>query len=117
MITIIGQFTFHIVATILDSGIQPRRSTMTTLVIGYGAVGRPVVQRLLARGDSVRIAQRSPIQNLPAGATYVACDVLDAGSVRRAVEGADQVVLAVGFAYDSRLWRTVWPKTIGNLID
>ncbi len=28
---------------------------MTILVIGYGAVGRPVVQRLLARGETVRI--------------------------------------------------------------
>ncbi len=90
---------------------------MTTLVIGYGAVGRPVVQRLLARGDKVRIAQRSPISDLPTGATYVACDVLDAASVRRAVKDVAQVVLAVGFAYDSRLWRTVWPKTIENLIE
>ena len=91
--------------------------TDTTLVIGYGAVGRPVVRALLKRGDAVRIAQRGPVSDLPRGATYVSCDVLDAGSVRRAVQGATQVVLAVGFPYDSRLWRSVWPKTIGNLIE
>jgi len=56
------------------------------------------------------------VSNLPAGATAVACDVLDAASVRAAVDGAAQVVLAVGFAYDSRLWRTVWPKAMTNLI-
>jgi nucleoside-diphosphate-sugar epimerase len=91
--------------------------TDTIVVIGYGAVGRPVVETLLQRGDAVRIAQRSPLSHLPEGATYVSCDVLDAASVRNAVQGAAQVVLAVGFPYDSRLWRTVWPKTIENLIE
>ena len=91
--------------------------TDTILVIGYGAVGRPVVQALLQRGEAVRVAQRSPIADLPQGATYMPCDVLDAASVRNAVQGAAQVVLAVGFTYDSRLWRAVWPKTIGNLIE
>ena len=91
--------------------------TNTTLVLGYGAVGRPVVQALLNRGDSVRIGQRGAIADLPSGATYISCDVTDAGSVRRAVEGVSQVVLAVGFTYDSRLWRTVWPATIDNLIE
>ena len=89
----------------------------TTVILGYGAVGRPVARMLLERGDAVRIAQRRPVADLPDGATAVACDVLDAASVRAAIKGATQVVLAVGFAYDSRLWRTVWPKAMTNLIE
>jgi nucleoside-diphosphate-sugar epimerase len=88
-----------------------------TTVFGFGAVGRPVTQILLRRGDAVRIAQRSPVRDIPAGATSISCDILDTASVRRAVEGATQVVLAVGFAYDSRLWRTAWPKAIDNVVE
>lgn len=88
----------------------------TTLVLGYGAVGGAVVRRLLERGDAVRIGQRSAIADLPAGATAVVCDVLDAASVRRAVEGASQAVLAVGFTYDSRVWRTAWPSAMRHVI-
>ncbi|MFI4933630.1 MAG: NAD-dependent epimerase/dehydratase family protein [Caulobacterales bacterium] len=88
---------------------------MTIVVLGYGAVGRATAQALLQRGETVQIAQRSQPRDLPAGASFVACDVLNAESVGRAVEGASQVVLAVGFAYDSRLWRAVWPRTIANV--
>ena len=87
------------------------------VVIGFGAVGRAVTQALLARGREVIVAQRNRPLDLPAGATYRVCDVLDAASVRQAVAGAAQVVLAVGFAYDSKLWRRVWPATITNVVE
>jgi nucleoside-diphosphate-sugar epimerase len=45
------------------------------------------------------------------------CDVLDADDVRAALAGASQAVLAVGFVYDSRLWRTVWPRTMTNMVE
>lgn len=97
---------------------MPAPSTSDPVVIlGYGAVGRATAQALLALGRPVRIAQRSRPDDLPSEASYVSCDVLDAQSVRRAIEGAAQVVLSVGFAYDSRLWRKVWPATMTNLVE
>ncbi len=99
------------------SARQEMAMSDVTVVLGYGAVGRATVQFLLARGDAVRVAQRSRPNDLPAGADFVSCDVLDAASVRRAIEGARQAVLSVGFPYDSRVWRRVWPKTITNVID
>ena len=51
----------------------------TTVIFGYGPVGRLVAATLPARGEPVRIAQRR----------------------RCAVAGAAQVLLAVGFAYGS----------------
>ena len=45
------------------------------------------------------------------------CDVLKANDVSAALAGASQAVLAVGFAYDSRLWRTVWPGTMTNMVE
>lgn len=88
-----------------------------TVVFGNGAVGHLVTEALVARGDAVRIAQRNRPAQLPPGATFMACDILDPGAVRRAVEGAAQVVLSVGFTYDSRLWRTVWPTTMSNIVE
>jgi len=89
----------------------------TIVVLGYGAVGLATVDALLARGDAVRVAQRSRPKELPAGVAFVACDVMDAASVRHAVEGASQLVLSVGFPYDRRVWRTVWPATMTNVLD
>jgi len=91
--------------------------TQTITVFGCGAVGRPIVETLLDRGDEVRVATRTMPEDLPAGAEHVRCDVLEIDDVVRALEGATQAVLAVGFAYDSRLWRTVWPQTMRNVID
>ncbi len=74
-----------------------------TVVLGFGVVGRPTTQALLARGGTVRVAQRSRPANLPARADFRACDVLDAASVRQAIDGASQVVLAVAFPYDAKV--------------
>lgn len=88
-----------------------------TVVLGFGVVGRATTAALLARGSAVCVAQRHRPADLPAGAEFRPCDILDAGAVRKAVAGASQVVLAVGFAYDARVWRAVWPKTITNVTD
>lgn len=86
-------------------------------VFGYGAVGRPIIEMLAARGDRVRVAQRRRPNDLPAGADHMPCDVLDPEDVQRALEGASQAVLAVGFTYDARLWRTVWLRAMTNMVE
>jgi nucleoside-diphosphate-sugar epimerase len=91
--------------------------TGLTIVLGYGAAGRATVEALVARGDNVCVAQRSRPTDLPAAVGFRRCDVLDAQSVRQALDGASQVVLAVGFPYDARVWRTAWPKTMTNVIE
>ncbi|HEX7760381.1 MAG TPA: NAD-dependent epimerase/dehydratase family protein [Caulobacteraceae bacterium] len=88
-----------------------------TVVLGFGAVGRAATLALLARGDSVCVAQRRRPADLPAQAAFRPCDMMDAASVRQAIEGASQVVMAVGFAYDAKLWRDVWPRAMTNLVE
>ena len=87
-----------------------------TVVFGSGAVGRPIIEMLACRGDRVRVAQRSQPEGLPAGVEQVKCDVLDGDAVARAIEGAAQVVLAVGFPYDAWVWRSTWTRTMANLL-
>jgi nucleoside-diphosphate-sugar epimerase len=89
----------------------------TTVVFGFGVVGRAATQALLARGATVCVAQRSRPADLPAEATFVACDLLDPEAVRRATEGASRIVAAMGFPYDAKIWRDVWPKAMTNLVE
>jgi nucleoside-diphosphate-sugar epimerase len=80
-------------------------------------VGRLVIQNLVERGDRVRLAQRSRPSDLATEVEFQRCDILNPADVRRAVEGASQVLLSVGFPYDSRVWRRVWPTTMCNIVE
>ena len=88
-----------------------------TVVFGNGTVGRLVTQHLRARGDAVRVAQRRRPDDASSGVEFVECDILDGRAVRAAVAGAAQVLLSVGFTYDSRVWRTAWPAAMTNIIE
>ncbi len=79
--------------------MQKLDGQLITVLGGGGFVGRYVVQRLLARGARVRIAQRNPRAATflkPLGGLgqtqFVAADVRDAASVARAVAGSDAVI-------------------------
>jgi nucleoside-diphosphate-sugar epimerase len=72
--------------------------------------------RLLAEGREVVVAQRHAPDDLPKGAQFVPCDALDRESVINATRGSDQIVVAIGFPYVGRVWREVWPKTLGNFV-
>jgi nucleoside-diphosphate-sugar epimerase len=86
-------------------------------VVGYGPVGAATVERLTAAGRAVVVAQRNAPANLPPGVEFRPCDALDASSVRAAVAGLSQVVLAIGFPYVGALWREVWPRTMTNFVE
>lgn len=76
---------------------------LITVLGGGGFIGRYVVQKLLARGARVRVAQREPRAATflkPLGGLgqtqFVAADVRDAASVARAVAGSDAVINLAG---------------------
>jgi nucleoside-diphosphate-sugar epimerase len=89
----------------------------STIILGYGATGRAAADVLAVRGAAVRIAQRSAPADIPVGARFVPCNVLDPGSVKSAIEGARQVVLAIGFTYDAKVWRHAWPRAMSNVVE
>ena len=62
-----------------------------------GAIGRPLVERLLARGHAVRALVRAgSAGRLPHGAQAIAGDALDARSVAAALRPGDTLVHLVG---------------------
>jgi nucleoside-diphosphate-sugar epimerase len=86
------------------------------VVFGFGPVGRATTEALVGRGAEIRVVQRSRPTDLPRGASFHPCDVLDAEAVCQAVEGARQVVVAIGFPYVGDIWRVSWPLAMENLI-
>jgi nucleoside-diphosphate-sugar epimerase len=87
------------------------------VILGYGATGRATADVLAVKGAKVGIAQRKAPVDMPAGTKFVAYDVLDPESVKAAIRGADQVVLAIGFTYDAKVWRQVWPRAMNNVVE
>lgn len=80
-----------------------REGQLITVIGGGGFVGRYVVERLLADGARVRIAQRNPRRAVflrPLAelghAQFVHVDVRDAASVQRATRGSDGVINLAG---------------------
>jgi uncharacterized protein YbjT (DUF2867 family) len=86
--------------------MQKLDGQLITVLGGGGFLGRYVVQRLLARGARVRIAQRTPRAATflkPLGGLgqtqFVAVDVRDPASIARALQGSDAAINLVG-AFD-----------------
>jgi nucleoside-diphosphate-sugar epimerase len=85
-------------------------------IFGYGPTGQATAERLRARGHSVRVAQRKRPANLPPGVEFISCDALDPAQVLRAMEGAAQAVITIGFEYTGKVWRDAWPKAMANFL-
>jgi uncharacterized protein YbjT (DUF2867 family) len=67
---------------------------MTTLVTGAaGNVGRIVVERLLAAGESVRALTRDPRTTFPPGVAVVTGDLAEPATLEHAFDGADRLYL------------------------
>ena len=86
-------------------------------VAGFGPVGRELTRRLLARGDQIRLVQRSAPRTVPAGAEFMKADLEGAGDAARACSGVGTVVCTVGVPYRSPIYTRVWPIVMRNLLD
>src|SRR5262245_61197888 len=85
-------------------------------IFGYGPTGEATADRLRARGTPIRVVQRKRPASLPTGIEFMSCDVLDAAQVLRAMTGAEQAVVTIGFDYKGAVWKKSWPKAMANLL-
>jgi len=90
---------------------------MRVTILGYGGLGRAAVARLQSQGDEVTVGHYRPLKGLPKNVAFIACDVLDAASARRACADADAVVFAVAFPYLSDVWVRDYPTAMKNVIE
>jgi nucleoside-diphosphate-sugar epimerase len=77
----------------------------THLVVGAGLIGRPLAERLAARGDSVTIATRSGSSAL--GATALVLDARDPAAFALAAVDASTIFLCTNPPYTD--WVAQWP--------
>ncbi|MEO6652941.1 MAG: NAD-dependent epimerase/dehydratase family protein [Ilumatobacteraceae bacterium] len=85
---------------------------MTTSLVtgGSGYFGALMVERLLARGDTVRILDLHDTDERPAHVEFIRGDIRDRSTVAEAVDGVDAIfhnVAQVPLAKDEHLLRTV----------
>ncbi len=108
------QILIYLFIQLFDFGKRHMKGTV--LVLGYGAVGKATTELLMKHGRDVVVAQRKKPSDLPSGVAFKSCDVLDAAALDAALKDVNQVVVALGFAYDGKLWRDVWPRAMANLL-
>jgi nucleoside-diphosphate-sugar epimerase len=87
------------------------------VISGFGPVGRALTRRLLARGDRIKLVQRSVPGTVPAGAEFIKADLESSEGAGYACAGASTVVCTVGMPYRSPIYTRVWPIVMQNLLD
>jgi nucleoside-diphosphate-sugar epimerase len=86
------------------------------VVLGHGPVGKATAELLASQGHQVIVAQRHRPEALSPEIAFMTCDALDALSLDRTLQSAAQVVVALGFPYDTAIWQDAWPRAMTNLL-
>jgi nucleoside-diphosphate-sugar epimerase len=89
---------------------------MQTILGSGGAIGTELAKSLSPYTDRVRLVSRNPKKVNPTDELFPA-DLSNREQVFKAVEGAEVVYLTVGFDYNIKIWRQVWPAMMRNAID
>ena len=87
---------------------------MHTVLGINGSTGKLLAEELVKQGIPVRGVSRRPF---PGNWEHVAADVMDAESLRKAVEGSEVVYLLIGLEYNTKVWQRDWVKVMQNTID
>ena len=66
---------------------------------GFGGVGRPLLDRLVRHGHTVRVADRTIPDDIPAGLEAVHCDINDFDSISQAVKGQEAILHLAAIAF------------------
>ena len=86
------------------------------IILGAGgAIGQPLAEELISKGESVKLVSRNARAIL--GAEVFKADLTDSAQVNNAVEKSSIVYLLAGLPYSISVWREQWPRIMRNTVE
>ena len=89
---------------------------MQTILGSGGAIGTELARALKQYTTDIRLVSRNPKRVNETDQTFQA-DLTDRNAVFSAVKGSEIVYLTVGLPYETKVWQSVWPLLMKNVID
>ncbi|MEM9328425.1 MAG: NAD-dependent epimerase/dehydratase family protein, partial [Bacteroidota bacterium] len=89
---------------------------MQTILGAGGAIGRELAKSLRDYTTQVRLVSRNP-QKVNEQDQLISADLMDSAAVLKATEGSEIVYLTAGLLYDTKIWRSMWPTIMKNVVD
>jgi len=89
---------------------------MQTILGSGGAIGKELARELLPFTNIIRLVSRNP-QKVNNNDLLFKADLTIKNDVLKAVEGSDVVYLTAGFEYKAKVWKSIWPLVMQNVID
>lgn len=89
---------------------------MQTILGSSGVIGKELAKSLTQYTNEIRLVSRNP-KKVNENDELFTADLTDAGQTIKAVEGSEVVYLTVGLQYDIKIWRTLWPVVMKNVIE
>ena len=87
-----------------------------TILGSGGAIGIELAKALTAFTTDIRLVSRNPKKVNPNDELFPA-DLTNREEVLKAIAGSEIVYVTVGFANNRKVWKTLWPPFIKNVID
>lgn len=89
---------------------------MQTILGAGGGAGTVITRELSNYTKEIRIVNRNP-KKVNDTDELMKADLTDANQLDEAVKGSEVVYVTIGFTYNIKVWRELWPKFMKNLIN
>jgi nucleoside-diphosphate-sugar epimerase len=88
---------------------------MQTILGAGGVIGNELARNLRSHTDKIRLVSRHPVQVNETDEIFTA-DLTEKMQVNEAISGSEVAYLVAGLKYDIKVWKTLWPKIMSNVI-
>lgn len=88
---------------------------MQTILGSGGIIGIELARALKKYTNEIRLVSRNPQKVNPTD-EILSADLLKIDELRKAVAGSSVVYVTVGFPYNAKAWKEIWPEFIRNVI-
>lgn len=89
---------------------------MQTILGAGGGAGTEITRELSNYTKDIRVVSRNP-KKVNETDQLMKADLTDAAQLDNAVKGSEIVYVTIGFEYNIKVWRELWPKFMKNLIE